>query len=52
VLQVSQRHDGRDRNPGSLDDEPLAGGRFVEHMSEARTDVEGTDRSHGAVMAL
>jgi hypothetical protein len=51
-FEVRQRDDGRDRRPGPLNHEPLAGGRLVQDLAESRAHLEGADRLHLTMMVL
>jgi hypothetical protein len=49
--EVRERHDRRNRLTGALDDDPLAGSRLVDNLAEASSNFEGSDCSHGVIIA-
>jgi hypothetical protein len=51
-LKVPQRHDRGHRHARPFHDEPLTGRGLVQDLPEPGANVEGTDRSHGAMIDL
>ena len=54
-IEGREVREGNDRSDGlapALDDDPLARGGLVDHLTEPGPNLQGTDGSHGEIIAL